>query len=327
MFDAVHGVRPVGWAWPSAVCPLSCSRLSSTLPSRAGGAAAAQQHEVAHVTQQLQQMELYSFGPAPLPPPPPGIGLPPGMPMPGMPGFPPAAPAQQRQQQQAPPPLASLHELRALMDGSVSEEAARIAEVERTAAEAAAAQQAARKEKREAKKALQKVSGGCIWGEGDGQSEDGFGLREVVRGEAGWLNGWLTCSSAEQCSASGPSTLRTIHAAHLPTLACRRSRRPSVRSGSGESGAVTCRTADLHARRTCSGCRHVAAVKSSNARPVVLPELTNLTACCRNRCAGCGRSVGGPGAGHGPAAAAEAGAAAGRAQPHWRPHMRQQQWR
>ena len=117
------------------------------------------------MTQQLQQMELCSFEQVPqpqyaahpLPPPPPGIGLPPGMPMPGMPGFRPAAPAQQQQHQQPPPPLASLQELRALIDGSISEEAARIAGVERAAAEAAAAQQAARQEKRAAKKAAQKV--------------------------------------------------------------------------------------------------------------------------------------------------------------------------
>lgn len=115
---------------------------------------------MAHVTQRLQQVELYSFEQvqphqqcaAPPPPPPPGIGLPPGMPLPGIR---PAAQAQAQQAQQ--PPLVSLQELRVLIDGSVSEEAARLAEIDRAAAAASAAQEAARQERRAAKKAAQKV--------------------------------------------------------------------------------------------------------------------------------------------------------------------------
>lgn len=115
---------------------------------------------MALVTQRLQQVELGSFEQvqphqqyaAPPSPPPPGIGLPPGMPMPGLR---PAAHAQAQQVQQ--PPLVSLQELRVLIDGSVSEEAARLAEIDRAAAEASAAQEAARQERRAAKKAAQKV--------------------------------------------------------------------------------------------------------------------------------------------------------------------------
>ena len=123
---------------------------------------------MADVAQQLQQMGLYGSEPAgpqqhaAPPPPPPGLGhgLPPGAPLPGLR---PAVPAmQQQQQQQQPPPLASLQGLRALMEGSVAEEAAQLAEAQHVAAESAAAVQAARQERRAAKKAAQKVC--CEWG-------------------------------------------------------------------------------------------------------------------------------------------------------------------
>ncbi len=129
----------------------------------AGGSAAATQQQVSQLTQQLQQIELYSFEQVPPhqqyaapPPPPPDIGLPPGAPVPGAQ---PAAHAQAQQAQQ--PPLVSLQELRALIDATVSEEAARLAEIERAAAEAAAAVKEARQERRAAKKATQKVERVC----------------------------------------------------------------------------------------------------------------------------------------------------------------------